>query len=784
MNNLSYSSRYVFKIRMTNIVKLLSLTIGLSLGIMLFTALAYNFTFDNFYKDSERIYVVYADYVNGEQHSRENFAFAPAPLASAAIDEIKEVECAAKCSGPDRKKFKKENSDAEYVINTVTGDANYLDLFSLEVIEGNIGDYTLPGSIFLCESKADEIFSSNDVIGETLLNADGTLYTVRGVIKDFPSNSSWDVEAVRYEKEDFFPTDWTQNHWNKVFLKLAPQNSRRKLSAQAASVEAQLSKVQQRHYDVPGMKAKGQYVSLYLAPLEKHHNLQGSAMSANIIVLVLGIVILVIAGLNYVLLSISSLNSRAKEIGVRKCNGASKWNVFSLLLWETAIYIAIALAISFVSIMAFRGAFETMTSAPLSQIFCFENLYAVLITIIVLFLVSGIIPAQVFSSIPVKQVFMQQSSKRTPWKKALLFVQLFATVFILSFLVVIIRQNNTLFQTSHGVETDNVAFVKLSNVPVIKAMMIRDQLSQKEGVISACVTSHIPMDYPGGGSVVEAGSGVTLFSTRYISSDENFLKTYGVPLLYGDFLSSDSDTNFVVVNEKFVKQAGWDASASVGRQFYYENRLLTIKGVVRDFHLNSFKILEQFPLVMSGYRSTDRKAAKISFKLTNLDRPALDLLNASLAELLPSSDNKIKPYFDEMFMAYEGEVNQKKIVGVGAVAVLLISLIGVISYVSVDVNRRRREIALRRVHGATEGEVLRMISQGISYYSIAASLAGSICCVFMARSWQQEFFVKTPLSPWMFIIISLVVIIAVALTTILQSYKIVSANPSETLRGV
>lgn len=783
MNNLSYSSRQVFKLKTANVVKLISLAFGLSLGIMLFTALAYNYTYDNFYPDSDRIYIVYADYVNGEQHSRENFAFAPAPLAAAVADEVKEVECAAKCTGPSDKRYTRDGSDAEYIVRTVTADANYFDMFGLEIVSGDVRDYPLPGSIFISESKAQEIFSTNDVIGNTIIERDGKAYTIKGIIKDFPTNTTWDVDAIKYEKDEYFSSDWTQNHWTMVFLKLAPQKGSRGMNAAAASVEKQLAQLQEHHYDVQGMKAKGQYVTLSMAPLEKHHNLQGSAMSANVIVLVLGIVILVISGLNYVLLSISTLNSRAKEIGVHKCNGASKWHIFSLLLWETAIYIAIASVIAVLAIFAFRGAFESVTSAPLTQIFRFENLYAVLITILALFLVAGIIPAQVFSSIPVTQVFKQQSNKRTPWKKALLFIQLFSTVFILSFLVVVIRQNTVLFQTSHGVVTDNVVFTQLHNVSPERAQMVRDQLSQVEGVVSATVSSHIPLDYPGGGSVSEAGSGIILFSTRYICTDENFLKTYGIPLLYGDFLSSVHDTNSVVVNEKFINQAGWDMSQAVGRQFMYDGKLLTIEGVVKDFHLNSFKILEQFPLVLSGYGENEN-TSKISINLSNMDQGTISAINSKLIELLPATNDRFKPYFDQMFKAYSGEVNQKKIVGVGAIAILLISLIGVISYVSVDVNRRKREIAIRRVHGATEGEILKMISQGVSYYSLAAAITGSICSVFLSQNWQQEFFVKAPLTPWIYIIISIVVIIAVALTTILQSMKIVSANPAETISGI
>lgn len=782
MKNLLYASRQVFKWKASNFVKLFSLVLGFSLSALMLTRYAYDLTYDGFYPDSKRIYLVYTDYTIGPQ-SRDKFSVAFAPLAPALEEEVSGLQAVTRFWSPNDQTFVHNNK--EYSVKLLQGDPHFFEVFGYEFVKGDASLFNQPGTLFLSETKAGELFDDEDPLDAIITNLDGRPYTVRAVFKDIPQNSSWEVDAVAYLAPSVFSTQWNTQNWATTAVKLSNGVSPK-------SVDPQIEALQQRHYDVEAAKSQNQTFRLYLHPLDTHHQVQGSAAEANMIIILLGILILTISSLNYVLLSLSSLSSRAKEIGVHKCNGASQGSVFALIFWESFIYCVLAIILSILMLVVFRGQLETITNGSLSGIFSFKNLYATLLTAMLLLGVSAVIPARVFSTIPVTQVFHQQTQRRTPWKKALLFVQLFATVFISAFLWMTIRQNNVLFDKGPGYNIQQVASLRFKPGDLNHAGTVQRELERLHPLVeNVSIASSIPLDYPSGTNVYEPGSDNVLLSARIIYTDNHFLDVYQIPLLAGNTMNNPLDTLNAVVNELFIKYAQWDMSQGyegiLGRQVHFQSegreRTFTITGVCKDFQLGNMKIAPA-PLLLTGYPAFDSdNYIKMAVALSTMDNNTLSMLSEQVEHVVPNTPIQASSY-EQLYFDQEQSIKSNKIVMImAAITIGIITLIGVVSYVSAELARRRKEIAIRRLSGGTTYEILAIVSQGLLGYALAAAITGGMLARYICGIWLRDFTLRTSLPAWMFIAVGVALLLVIALICCLQSLHVLRGNPINNLKS-
>lgn len=782
MKNLRYALRQVCKLKPANFVKIISLTLGFALSALMLTRYAYDLTYDGFYPDAKRIYLVYNDHTIGEQ-TRTKDVYAFAPLAPALKEEVSGVQAATRFYGPGKRVFVRGNK--EYAVQVLRADGAYFDVFGYTFVKGDALSFAQPGTVFLSQTKAAELFGDQDPMGALLVDEDDNTYTVGAIFEDIPRNSSWDIEAVSYSSPAYFSNQWDANHSaiNAVLLQegYSPKE-----------IDASLQKVVANHFDVDAANRQHQSFHVYLHPLDTHHQTQGHAAEANTIIILLGILILTISGLNYVLLTLSSLGSRAKEIGVHKCNGASYGRIFSLLFYESLIYCLLGILLGALILVVFKGNLETITNGPLTGIFALKNLYATFLTALLLILISAVIPARVFASIPVTQVFRQSVQRRMPWKKVLLFIQLFATVFISSYLWVIIRQNNVILGHGPGYTTENIAAFRFRPGDLSKALTIRDELERmKPMVVKASLASNLPLDYPGGGNVYEPGDEAVLLSSRIIQCDERFLTMYDVPLLAGRTLDNISDTLSAVVNELFVKYAKWDTKEGyedvIGRTFMLKSgqgeRLLTVIGVCKDIQLADMQVAPM-PYLLTGYTSfAPNQNIYLTVGVAAMDLQTLPTLSQKVQQIVPNVPVQSLSYSQQYFEEQKSQTSNRVVMLIATLTIALITIIGVVSYVSAELNRRRKEIAIRRINGGTTLEVLAFVTRGLIGYTLAACVAASIFSSYMAANWIRDFTLKATLPFWLYVICSALILAVVIIICILRSIRILSGNPVDNLKN-
>lgn len=400
MKQIYYVIQTLLRGRGSNIIKIVSLGLGLTMSILLFARVAFEQSFDKCFKDYDNLYQIYSVFSsNGEQYEpqKQNVG----PVAGAILENFpKEVEAATSicyytASGPIY------NGSVRFNEEKVMVDSLFFRTMGIEVLSGNPAkDLMQKDVIFLSERFAKKMFGGENPIGK-VINYDKQLdLTVKGTYATLPENATMNPEAVIS-----MPTMWTRNLGNYSWSggDSFYEYIRFRSGADKAIVNERLDAMIQKYRPAEAKKAYG--YTAYVQPIRDSYRGEKEVQQMTNIMFALGLAILFIVALNYVLISISSLTYRAKAVGVHKCSGASGGKVFGMFLLETGIVILLALMLMAFILLNFRDFFEDTASAKLSVLFAPDRIWVPLLVVAILFLVGGVLPGRLFARIPVSQVF-------------------------------------------------------------------------------------------------------------------------------------------------------------------------------------------------------------------------------------------------------------------------------------------------------------------------------------------------------------------------------------------
>lgn len=440
-----------------NLGKVISLALGLLVSVFLFARIAFELSYDNFYHEADRLYQVKMGWLkDGVPQGKESvYTLMPIPGTIAALYPER-VEGTTVCCSlfDDRYRL----GDREVQLATLMGDTLFFSVLGLDVLEGNPQDLVHPDAIFLSEAGARRLFGNESSLGKTLsyyILGNKVTLLVKGIFRDIPPNTSLEKcpEAVVSFSAIGRYTQWRQG-WNSGgnyngYVRLrSPQDAvwlNERLSADVA------------RYLPPD---SGLELSVHLTPLRDAHLSQPKVRRMVAVMAFLGIALLLVTSFNYVLVSVASLTRRAKAIGVHKCSGAGSGSIFCLFMLETAVVVLLSLLLAALLTFLFRDEMEELAGVPLGVLFAPSNLYAPLLALGVLFIVSGCLPALLFARIPVTQVFRRYSAGRRGWKRTLLIIQFTGASFVLGMMLVVAIQYIHLTKRDRGWNPDRVAFVQ------------------------------------------------------------------------------------------------------------------------------------------------------------------------------------------------------------------------------------------------------------------------------------------------------------------------------------
>lgn len=794
MKQFIYTLRYLAKAKGSNLIKVISLTLGLALGLVIFSQVAFERSYDSFYKDSDRLYRIKTKVVNHNeeaQDSEEGKSEPEAnygvfyPAAQAMKDNIPEVEDAAAISyltGTDRRNYYREDGLEEFSSNLVYADSSFFNTLGIEILRGDPAkDFVEPLRVYISDEFAKQFFGGEDPIGKALYNNNKYGYIVAGIFKKLPHNSHLDFDVVMSRALPAY-AGWARSMGFYGYIRLAP-------GADPGVVEGKFADYIRQSGVLKMVEDRGFEFQYYLEPISEGHFAQQDVKDRNSLLTVIGFCLLLTSVLNYVLISVSSLSSRSRTLAVYKCNGAKPGDIFRMFMYETAVLTLVSTALAALLIFAFRGAVETLMGQPVSALFALSNLWMAGVLLLVVWVVAGVIPGWVFSRVSVMKAFRSSSSSgKMWWKSILLFLQLVAATFILTFLAIIVRQYNYMTTKDLGYKYDNLVYVwtLFTNLTMDQTNTVRDEVKKLPFVEDVSLINYgMPMyNYYGRSSIVNENREVIL--SPYIQrADENYLDVFGIKLLEGKGIEAGSPDNEVLLNQEAVRQLGW-LDSPIGKPIGQTN--LTVRGVVKDFH-NGTALGDptQAPvMIMTLAKPTEQTPFPIAFimmRFTEVTPKNVAEMRAAVSRVVPDKIVKIKIYKEELLSNYHKELMFRDSIGITAIFTALITLIGLIGYISYEMRRRRKEIALRKVNGATVKEILIMILLNVSIVSVVGVGIGLAAAYKMGSGWLMDFPDKLPLTPWLFTGCALAIWVVIALVVVVQSWNAARENPVNSLKS-
>lgn len=773
MKQLYYTFRYLLRVRESNLIKIFSLTLGLGVGLLLFARVAFELSFDSFFGQVENLYILSDHYIlNGEDYGNSTTVYAPmAPAMQAEFPEIVAATACRKAYG----EFSIFHENHKFTPGVVLADSLFFQTMQIDLIRGDGRSLASPDQLFLSESLARRIFGQADPVGRQLYYAKNYPYTVAGIFRNVPENSHLRFDAVVSlinQKIQFGRfAGWGRDDSYQAYIRLKPGTDLRAL-------EAKIPDLVNRHVDREEERRNGLIEDYTLCPVSEIYTHDPEVRRMVVIMALLGFSLLLVAAMNYVLISVSSLPLRARGVGVHKCSGATAGTIFGQFMLETAVLFGVALVCLGLLLAAFREQVADMTAVQtLGSLLNKHTLWLPVSVLLLIFILAAAAPARLLARVPVTQIFRASKTGRRGWKRCLLFVQFGGVAFVITLLAVVVLQYRYLMNRDMGYRAENVVYTKLRGIKDKASLdMLKNEFGKLSYVEKAGVSGgNLISGY--GGIMVEDETERVLFSSRRTAFDPAMLSLMEISLAQGRNIGRDGE---LLVNENFVEKAGWEGRA-IGKEIRYDHQTLgRIVGVVKDFHLLSLYV-PQLPVVIEGREALTNGV--FTLRLSQLTTERLGELNRMMADLYPDQDMAFTVMKDELEWQYQGTRRFRDAVVLATLAILAITLMGLFGYISDEIQRRRKEIAMRKVNGATVGNILRLLSKDILLTATPALILAMLLSRYVSELWLQQFAEKVPLHVWLFMGSCGGVLALIWGCILVRSWKVASDNPVESIRN-
>ena len=771
MQSFHYIIRTLLHSKGSNLLKVVSLGLGLAMSILLFSRVAFEQSYDTCFKDYDRLYQVWSQFtVKGEKPDWQEMNVGP--VAGAILENFPDQVESATCTVRWLVGNPLYYGNTRFDERKVAADSLFFRTMGIEVLSGNpVKDMQQPNVIYLSESLAQRMFGGEDPIGKVINYDHRRDLTVRGTYADLPDNTTVNVDAVVS-----LPPSWAAEHANYSwqggdsylqYVRLKP----------GVDVEALNSRMQAMVDKYRPTEDKAAYgYTVKIAPLRDTFRGYEDVQRSKVILLVMGFAILFIAALNYALLSISSLSRRAKAVGVQKCSGASGAGIFGMFLAETAIIILLSLCVMVFLLFAFQDFVEDTASTRLHNLLTWQRAWVPALTVLLLFVVGGVLPGQLFARIPVTQVFRRYTEGKKGWKRPLLFVQFAGVAFICGVMTMVTAQYNYVMNKDMGFSVKNVAttYISLDKENGEAARQFFLGLPYVEAVSNSLWGD--PLDGYSGNMIGDE-TGQPLFSSRIDYIAEDYLSFMGMTLKQG---RAPRERYEAVVNETFARMMHWGDKV-VGRRVNakLDDQPVTVVGLVKDFNIGGC-YSEPLPYI-AGY--APRFSSNLLIKLKEPFGDNLLKLQQATAEAFPGRTIDIYSMQQQAENLYNPVRVLRNAMVVAAIVMFFIMLMGLLGYTADEVQRRSKEIAIRKVNGAEASGILELLGRDILWVALPAVLIGVGASAYVNGLWLDMFSVTVPGGWAVYVLVALVNLLVILACVLWRTWHIANENPVLSLKN-
>lgn len=786
MNPFVYALRTLFKNGQGNAIKILSLAVGLAMGLVLIGKVYFELTYDNFYPDSERIYQIQSNFQQGDEDPR-TFGQVSGAVSGGFKAEIPQVEEATWLTflGRDLNFY---TPDKQHYTGgaVVLADNTLFDVIPRPMLIGDAREaLSTPSSVLISRSVAERLGGVEKAVGKSFFfyvypNRE---LKVAGVFQDIPENSHihYDIVISRPSVGDFMwdgTSNWLGNDRYIAYVKLLP-------GVDPATLSPAIQAMQEKHQDMELMKKADVDLTYSLIPLTSLHSDNSDVKRMVLMLSLLAFAILFTAVLNYVLVVVSTLVTRTREVAIRKCYGAEERNVTSDILAETLFHLLISLALAAALIYLFRNSVLELMAVSLSGLFNLRSGLFLLLVCTLVFVFTGLVPARIYAKIPVMSAIRSYKESRRVWKLFLLSFQFAASVFLVSLLTVVALQYNRMINDKPGYSYENVLYMDTWGANEVTRNRLMDELSSLKEVEAVASSEELPIFSFSGNNVYAPEEDRHLFNfADFYGVDRKFLKLMDIPIVEGKNFDENSSGRDVLVSRSFAENVSRQLDLTdgvVGKSFRMsEHGLCTVVGVYSDVRIGSIAHPDHRPTVMFF---SDKPEQYVTVKLSALSSDNILKVGEVARKVFPDGNITPIPYKTSMVKMYDSSRLFRNSVLIGGIITLVIALIGLIGYTNDEVNRRRAEVAIRKINGASTGKVQRLFLTDILKIALPSLLVGCLLAVYASARWMENFSEKVSLSALLFILSALLVALIVISVVLFSTYRAAVQNPVKTLKS-
>jgi len=779
---LKLAFRNSFRANGSNLVKILSLWIGLTISLVLIAKIVFELSFDRHYPDSERIYQVWSNY-SMEGSEMKSFWQTSGAIAWGMKNDIPEVENATRFTFIWNTGIYTE--DKRFLLGeAILADDNLFDIFYRPMIIGNAKEIlNTPMHCLVSKTLAEKIGMEN-IVGKTITLASNQL-TIGGVFEDFPENSTiiYDV-IVPLKSISIFTWDgsenWVGNDRYAGYVKL-------RQGVRPESLAPQMAAMLDRNVDKAFLEEYGVRIEHFLVKITSIHKDESGVKQLLLVFGLLVAILLVTSILNYILTVISSLVNRTKEIAVHKSYGASRINISQLLFAESFIHLIASLVLSAITILLFEDIIVNLLQTSLHALFAPQILFILAGICVIILLVTGFLPAYLFSKIPVTAAFQRAKENHRRWKTVLIFLEVVASTFIISILMIVAVQYHKLISADQGYSYKNLLFVDATiRNPETRRQIVQELIKIPE-INDVALCERVPIEGASGNNISEIGCNKQLFNIADMYNvDENYLAVMEIPIVAGrNFIKGEGEKNVMMVSELFVDKmvefAGWTDGVVGKSVFVSEHGEQTICGVFGNIVINpSLFGSDERPAVIF-YDPDEEDCGTFLIKMHTITPQIVEKIFNIFDSIIPNSNISVENYEEH----FKNQFSLLKILRLGmlicSIVTLFIALIGLIGYFHVETNRRRSEIAIRKINGATTNSIQGLFLNNILKVIIPAILVGITGSIIVAKILQKNFADKVHISLFLYLLCAVGVASVILAVISLNIYKAAARNPVENL---
>ncbi|MFI3279730.1 MAG: FtsX-like permease family protein [Rikenellaceae bacterium] len=788
------------------LLKVLLLGVALAMSLVMFSKVYFENSYEDFVLERDRTYRITTTFIDG-QHSG-TYDHLSGGIVGLAADYTPQIETTTRFTslGDDltfaRAGVTFEESRPTTVTSLIAADTLFFEMFP-SATTGENPKTTLSniGGVMISRSLAEKMSGDGDptsMIGVSIkcLTKNYGEHVVKGLFDDYPENSDLcNIEIIA-------PIDIMGGGKDGVLGNDRYRGYIRLIEgADIADVERAFVEVKNKNMFAQaqewGVNTEEMDIVFHLRPLAEYHSGQSDVKIMTYMLTSLGVAMLLIAMLNYLLIAVTALVKRAKNIATRRCYGAPTWAIYKMLIGEALLTLLFSLALAVFLIFALQEPVVEIVGVEYRALFGWSSAWIVSIVSLFVVAVCGVVPAILYSRIPLAAAFTRFKERNTKWKYALLAIQFAGAMFFVSLLGIIALQYRFVLNLDMGYNYDKIITVHTATLTPKERLLIKEEIGKVAGVESMSYCSSVPLSGGSGNDAQLPEDANIRFNTRDLySADENYIDLLDIEIVAGRNFSRDAPVGReVLVSEKFItemeKQVDWGGNA-IGREMLFsehsqtDDQRYTICGVFKGIIGGTAYYEDSRPQVIF-FNHTEGKGYKdylytLMIKLEEETPEVVASINELLQQLLPEKMLYTQSYSEEVVAAYSDSEKFRNMVLYAGLIVLIITLIGLIGYTRDEIERRRAEVAIRKIHGATTREIIQLFMRDVVWLLIFGIIAGGGASLYAASALLKMFAYKIPLSWWIFTSSAITVTIVISAVVIFTTHKAAEANPVENLK--